>query len=385
MIKKVILDKADRLYHLPFDLDEYFPRQTLQSAARRFPQIDLGRFHWPVEKWQGDGPGSSEIAGAKELLTLREALASWLQEEFSLRINPRKQIFIGHGIRRILLDFSLAFIEYGDLVLCPEPGLPAYRRDIIIAGGMPLSYQISEKTNYKPSLKKFSANVGKTAKVLVLNSPHNPLGSVLDESDIGELIRYASRDNILLVNDAAYCSLAEEKFLPLLSLPGGDRVSLEIFSVPLTFGLPHIPFGFAVGPAETIGALESAGRLTGQFVPVGWVWAALKAIEQYPSAELKNVRKRIEQSRQAAKQMVEKFDWKPLGHDSAPFLWTKIPGRKASAAFATALLRRRGILTLPGTAFGDAADGYLRLSLTASAEEYRSAEEQLGRRFLQKE
>ncbi|MCX6829946.1 MAG: pyridoxal phosphate-dependent aminotransferase [candidate division Zixibacteria bacterium] len=385
MIKKVVLDKADRLYHFPFDLEDYFPRKTLRTSEKRTATIDLGHFRWPIAEAEWNYHESPlELAAAEDIIRLKAALADWLRKEYSLKIDPYREIFIGHGIRRTIFDLCLAFIEYGDIVLCPEPGLPAYRRCTIAAGGVPVSYPISERTEFKPSFKRLSVKLGKLARIMFLNNPHNPLGTVLDETDLAELVRVASKENIFIINDSAYGSLAKEKYVSLLAIPGGDKVALEVFSFSYAFGLKYLPFGFALGPSAIIAGLESITRTTGLFIPRAWVEYALSGINSYPSADLTNTRKNIDQSRLTAREMAEQFSWKVVGSDSAPFLWLRIPGRRDSASYAAALFRRRKILVLPGNAFGESCDGYVRLSLTATPDEFRAASERLTRGLIRR-
>jgi LL-diaminopimelate aminotransferase len=383
MIKKVVLDKADRLYHFPFDLEDFFPKRTIRGTEGRLPIIDLGHFRWPGEETNISATGNSrKMAGPEDISRLKAALAGWLKNEYRLEIDPRREIYIGHGIRRILFDFCLAFVEHGDIVLCPEPGLPFYRRHTISAGGIPVFYQMNERTGFKPSLKQLSVNLGKTAKILILNNPQNPLGTVLDETDLEGLIRIASKTNLFIINDAAYCSLSEERYASILSIPGGDKVAIEIFSFPFTFGLPYLPFGFAVGSSEAISGLETIAKTTGVFIPQAWVEGTLRAMAEFPSSELKNIRKNISQARLAAKEMAEQMGWRIVGSDSSPFLWLKIPERRLAASFAGTLLRRRKILTLPGNALGESGEGYIRLSLTAPAVDFRAAGERNSRRMI---
>ncbi len=381
MIKKVVLDKADRLYHFPFDIEDFFPKRTIKASEKKVPTLDLGRFNWPVPAGDSSNKNVFEPSSADDFDLLCETLANWLSREFSITVNPRKEIYIGQGIHRIIFDICQAFVEYGDIVLCPEPGLPIYRRLVISSGGVPITYQIYTRSDYKPSLSQLDSNLGKAAKILILNNPNNPVGMLQDETELDEMIHLASRKNLFIVNDAAYCSLAEEKFRPFRSLPGGSKVSLEVFSIPFTFGLPYVPLGFAVGPADVINPLDTIRKTIKCTIPKSWISDCLKAIKNYPDNELKNVRKKINQSRLEAHRMAEKAGWKTIGGKSCPFLWVRIPERKQSATYASALLRRKRILTLPGTAFGETGDGYLRLSLTATPETYNKATERLSRKF----
>lgn len=382
MIKKVILDKANRIYHFPFDLEDFFPKRTIKAGEKRLPTIDLGHFTWPINSSSAPAEiNALDIAAGKDLLEFKEAISGWLSNEYGIKVDPRKEIYVGQGIHRIIFDICLAFVEYGDIVLCPEPGMPFYRRLVISVGGIPVTYSISAKSGYKPSFVKLSSNLGKAANILILNNPNNPFGTTLDETELIELMRTASRQNIFIINDAAYCSMAEEKYIPLRSLPGGSKVSLEIFSIPFTFGLPYLPFGFAIGSPDIISGLDTIQKTIGVFVPKSWLSQSMKAIEDYPSRELQDVRKYVNQSRLEAEQMAEKMQWESVGGKSCPFLWVKIPRRKQSASYAAAILRRKRILVLPGTAFGETGEGYLRLSLTASREDYEEAGKRLSKRL----
>jgi len=383
MIKKVVLDKADRLYHFPFEIEDFFPRNQSLRHSSRFSLIDLGHFVWPINETSFAGNDNPlALANPEDILSLKSLLSAWLKDAFKLSIDPRKEIYLGQGIRRIILDLCLAFVEPGDIVLCPEPGHPIYLRHIITAGGIPVTYPLTERTEFKPSLKRLSPNLLKSAKIMILNSPNNPMGIMLDETALAELIHTASKENLFLVNDAAHSSLAEEKYSSLLSIHRAERASLEIFSIPLAFGLPYFPLGFAIGSPEIISGLEAIGKTAGNHIPKGWVTCSMKGIDNYPSDSLKKIRKGMTQSRLAAFQAAERLGWKVCGGNQSPFIWLRIPGRRQSIPFASTLLRRRGILTLPGNAFGDSGEGYLRLSLTASPDDYKTAGERFMGRWL---
>lgn len=386
MIKKIILDKADRLYHFPFDLEDYIPQRAIKTSERKTPTIDLAHFHWLAENVNLTPENlSMEMAHADDMASLNQAFADWLAHEYGLNVNPRKEIYAGLGVRRIIFDICMAFVEYGDVVMCPEPGMPFYRKGTIAAGGIPVTYKVSDKTDFKPALSKIPTNLGKSAKILVLNSPSNPFGVILDETELAQMASLASQQNIFLVNDAAYCSLSELKFVPLRSMPGGSKVSLEIFSVPFAFGLPYIPLAFAVGPPDVIASMETIGRTIGAQLPKIWIEPIMKAINEYPGVSLKSMKKRFSQVRLEAEKLCEQNQWKIIGGKSAPFVWIRIPGRRHSNAYAAALLRRKRILTLPGTAFGDLGEGYIRLSLTASVSDYQEAAQRMSKRpFLKK-
>ncbi len=378
MIKKVILEKSDKLYHFPFDIEEYLPKKTLVRNPKKLPIIDLAKFRWmPGMRIAGSEKSGAQLARRDDIADFKIILAEWLKSELGIKVIPGKEIYVGQGIRRTVFDICLAFVDHGDTVLCPEPGISFYKKMVIAAGGVPVTYPISKNTEYKPSMKIISSNLGKTAKILFLNNPHNPTGMMLDQTDLSNMVRAASKMNIFIINDAAYSSLAEEKYVSLLSVPGGPKVALELFSLPFTFGLAYMPLCFAVGQREIIRGLEHFAKTLGTIIPLAWIEQAVDAIKKYPSKELTDTRKAIAGARHEASGLVEKYGWEIVGGKSSPFLWIKIPGRRLSGTLAQTLIRRKGILVLPGNAFGETGDGHFRLSLTASVEDYQMARQRL--------
>jgi LL-diaminopimelate aminotransferase len=377
MVKKVILDKADRLYHFPFDLEDFLPKRTIKTGEKRSKTIDLGHFRWKPQGNKENKFDPTVKTSSVMISELKEVIAEWYRKEFSLTVNPQKEIYIGQGIHRTLFDFCLAFVDYGDIVLCPEPGMPFYRRLVIASGGVPVTYPTCSRPDNKPSLTRLDSNLGKAARVIIFNHPNNPIGFTLNDTELDELIHIASRKNVFIFNDAAYCSLAEEKFRPIRAIPGGSKVALEVFSFSYAFGLNYIPLGFAVGPPDVINTMESISATIRQVIPDGWLSLCKKAVEGYPSIELRTAIKNINQSRLEAERLAEKAGWEVIGGKSCPFLWVRIATRKNSAAYAAALLRKFDILTLPGNAFGEIGDGFLRLSLTASPEAFNEAAERI--------
>jgi LL-diaminopimelate aminotransferase len=378
MLKKVVLDKADRLYHFPLDLEDFFPKRIAGTGIKKGRLIDLGHFTWPVaEPTDQVDQESLKQASPDDMMALKESISAWLKKEYTLKFDPKKEIYIGAGIRRIICDICLAYVESDDIVLCPEPGVPFYKRLVITAGGLPVTYKMSDRTAFKPSFKQLSSKLGKAAKILILNNPHNPFGSVLDESDFSELLRIASRENLFVVSDAAYSSLSEEKYIPLMSIRGSRKAGLEVFSIPYVSGLPYHPLGFAIGAPEIIGGLKIIAKSIGGYLPKLWIEQACRALEEFPSPELNKTRKNINQSRVEAKRMADKLKWKYIGDNSSPFLWIRIPGRLQSAEFASDYLRRKNILMLPGKAFGESGEGFIRLALTVPPDDYREAGERM--------
>ncbi|MEW6413281.1 MAG: aminotransferase class I/II-fold pyridoxal phosphate-dependent enzyme [Candidatus Zixiibacteriota bacterium] len=383
IIKKAIIDKANRLYQLPLDIVSFTREKTRPTRIKKIDVLDLARFNWPVTLTAGLTLSEKQLfpADKSRISLLKEAVAEWISNEHGAKVNPGKEVFIGGGISSIMMTLALAFVDNGDIVFVPELGLPLYRKVTMACGGEPVHYTVSHKNNWQPDFERLSTRLGRVARLLFLNSPHNPTGASLDAKAMENLIWMASRENVVVVNDAAYQAISTHKPASLLAIEGGRKVGIEVYSFAYTFGLPAIPFGFAVGNRDVINGLESAGSLLPAFIPDFYIDLALTAIRQYPGDNLKNARDIIERSEAEAVKLADMLSLEKAGFDSTPFLWAKIAGRKHARTQASILYRRSRILVAPGTAFGENGDGFIRLSLTTPPEDYQTARERIKRKL----
>ncbi len=383
IIKKTIIDKANRLYQLPPDILSFTREKTRPTRIKKIDVLDLARFNWPISL-----PADLMVSG-KQLVKanksriglLKEGLAEWLSAHHGVKINPEKEIFVGGSISSIMFTLALAFIDNGDIVFVPELGLPLYKKVATACGGEPVHYAVSYKSEWQPDFERLNTRLGRVARLLFLNSPHNPTGAFLNDKAMENLIWIASRENIVIVNDAAYQSISPHKPTSLLSMDGGKKVGVEVYSFSYQFGLPPLPFGFVVGNRDVIAGLESASEMTPPFLPDFYIDLALTAMRQYPNESLKEVRDRIGRSEAEAIKLTDMLSLEKAGFDSTPFLWAKISGRKHARTQASVLYRRSRVLVAPGTAFGENGEGFLRFSLTATPEDYAAACERVKRKL----
>lgn len=389
MVKKVLIDKADRLYHIPPDIFSYIKSEDKKKLLKKTDLIDLGRFKWfgnGFESYQTDfvdlRPASREKIDELKLL-----LSEWFLTNHKITLNPKKEIYIGNSISKILLQTTMAFIDNNDIVFIPEIALPLYRKVVTACGGEAIGYGFSYKNSWKSSFDRINSQMGRIAKMMFINSPHNPTGSVLNAKELENLIWIAARENIVVVNDAAYQSMYQPLPPSLLSPKNSKKVALEIYSFAYSFGLPSIPFGFAVGNRELISGLDQSGDLLNNTIPQFYVDWAITAIKQFPSKELSSIMKNIADSKVEANKLLDLLDIDSVGEGNIPFLWGRINRRKSSTLMASRLFRRYRILSAPGIAFGDNGEGYIRFSLTASAAEYLEATNRIKKRrvLLKKE
>ncbi len=374
-IKKIIIDKAHRLYQLPPAINSFSPKSKKSNLLKKTNLIDLATFNWQI-KMEMDKDLSEKSflpASPQRIAQLQEEIANWFLTFHGVKLNPYKEIYIGANISRMLLNLSLAYIDKGDIAFVPERGIPLYKTATAISGGQPVEYEISERTNWQPDFNKLNSRLGYVARILFLNNPHNPTGVELSSKDFENLIWVASRENILIVVDAAYQAFSGRKNSSLLSVKNGKVVGIELYSFAYQFGLPSLPFGFAVGNKEIINGLNTLSKINKPFIYDFCIERALKAVRSFPNEEIKSLRNNFSQKKSYLTELQELLSLEKSGFDTIPFVWTKIKKRSRSVNAANILYRRSKILVTPGKALGDCGEGFLRFSLTSPVESYKSA------------
>lgn len=382
MIKKLILERANRLYQMPPDLLSFIPDQERRPLLPRKQLLDLGTLAWPAI---GDVSARIPVeqlrpASRDELKRLGEELCSWLADQLGITVASPRQLLLGGSIRWQTLLIAQAFIETGDLAFVPELGLPNYRRAVVAAGGEGVGYPVSLRHEWRPVFDKLTTRIGRTGRLVFLNSPHNPTGTELGERDVRELGELARKMNLLLVNDAAFVGLGSPPHRSLPALESAAPVSVEMHSFSYLLGLPPMPYGFAVGPVEVINSLKAAARLLPVETP-GYAVAMIRdALRRPISQGLAPIRGSLDKARSALGPLLEMLELEPSGQATVPYLWARVARRAHATTLARLLYRRFRILVIPGVAFGEPGQEFVRLSLTAPPESYAEAAARIERR-----
>ncbi len=381
-VKKVVIEKAERVYQLPPPLFTTLPKEKEKTLLKKTDILNFSKFSWPLEmeeelKLNAD---SSKPASASKLANLKHELAVWFEKQHEVQLDPDKEIYIGGGVRNLILNIGLAFIDRGELAFVPELGYPHYKRTVAACGGDTVSYRVSAKSDWLPDFSTLSSPIGRIARVLFLNSPHNPTGAVLNEKELNKLAAMASKENVIIINDAAYQSLSDTKPPSLLSVKGGTKIGAEVYSFSYLLGLPPLPFGFVAGHSEIINGLTQIASLSPQPVLNMFCDLALDAIRKFPNQPLKSMRRQISDSRAEAMKLFDLLELEPSGYNTVPFMWGRIAGRRSSVMAAKILYHGGKIVALPGSEFGENGEGYLRFSLMAPPETYVKAIQRIKKR-----
>lgn len=301
--------------------------------------------------------------------SFRVGCARWYQERFGVELDPQQEVLPLMGSQDGLAHIFLALCDPGDIALIPDPGYPIYTAGLILAGGVKVALPLREENGFLPDLSAISEDVANKAKLMFLNYPNNPTAAVATLTFFEEVVSFAKKHNIIVCHDAAYSELAFDGYRPVsfLQVPGAKEIGIEFHSVSKTYNLAGARLGFVVGNAEVVGALaELKSNLDyGVFEPV------LQAGTFALSASQENVEKNRDAYQERRDILVKgcaQAGWVMPSPKGSMFIWAPVPTKQDSRSFAFELARVAGVILVPGIAFGEYGEGYVRIGLVKEKE-----------------
>lgn len=306
------------------------------------------------------------------LPALRDAMAGFYKEHFNVSLNPVNEILPLMGSKEGIMHISMAFLNEGDGVLIPNPGYPTYQSVTNLVGAKAVFYELDEANNWFPDFEAIEKQDLSNVKLMWVNYPHMPTGAGANEALYKDLIAFAKKHNILIVNDNPYSFVLNDSPQSIMSVPGAKDVCLELNSLSKTFNMAGWRVGMVVGdskyinPVLTVKSNMDSGMFYG--IQKGAI-EALKCSSDWFS-ELNSVyRKRRDLVWKLAEALNCTYDKQATGL----FVWAKLPANIKSEAFIDTILNNNYIFITPGTIFGSKGEGYIRFSLCASEKELEEA------------
>lgn len=382
MIKKIIIEKAERLQKLPPGPYTEAKRIKHGLTKRGVEVVDLGELNPDpsLRDFFTSSPDKSETFTPCDLKTwqeLKQETGKWLERKYGLKTRPEVEILPFFGEKRIIYQLLLSLINPGDKVAVPDPGDPIYKTASILAGAEVESFPLLERNDYLPNLSALfsSGKITKHPKVVFLNYPHDPTSSVADFGFFREVVEWAGKRNVLVINDTSGNEICYDDHSPvsILQIKGAKKLALERFSF---FALTGIEFGFLVGDRGIVTQMESLQQTLGERYSKAAVLCALEILRKYPEISHRN---NLEFTLRKATLLKElfKLNWKARKPKAGPFVWVKIPPRYSSVGFFRMILRKTGVIVSPGSGFGEHGEGYIRIALNTPADQIQKAVERL--------
>ena len=321
---------------------------------------------------------------------LRNAIAAWYKKWYHVDVDPNAEVLPLIGSKEGIMHICMTFLEEGDAALVPNPGYPTYTSAVKLSGGKVLSYELQEKNNWHPNLDEWKKTIddhqalGKgKVKLIFLNYPHMPTGQLPDTDLLKEIVAFAKSEQILLIHDNPYSFILNEAPFSLLSLDETKEVVVELNSLSKSHNMAGWRIGMVVASATHVDAILrfKSNMDSGMFLPVQI--AAAKAMELDASwhSEVNSVYK---ERKEIACELLDLLQCTYSKNQVGMFVWAKIPDTyKTGFELSDAVLYKANVFITPGGIFGNAGDGFIRISLCSKKEVLLQAIERIKNKLRQ--
>ena len=323
--------------------------------------------------------GFTHYTEERGIKPLREALASKLKKDKNLEYNPETEILITSGSSEALLASILAIIDQGDEVLLFSPYYPPYYSATLIALGKPVPMAVDRET-FIPRPEDVAEKITSKTKLIIVNSPCNPTGTVYPEEVLRGIAELALDHDLYVISDEVYERFVFDglKHVSIASLPGMAERTVVIGSFSKTYAMTGWRIGYVAGPERIISRIlriKGAGNVCASGISQKAALAALEKGEPYVSRMLKEYDRRRKMVYEAFSRIEGFRVPRPQG---AFYIFPDISQlEKDSVKFAKFLVEKAHVVTSPGVGFGQAGEGCLRISYSASVEDLREAAERI--------
>ncbi|WP_239614901.1 aminotransferase class I/II-fold pyridoxal phosphate-dependent enzyme [Cohnella mopanensis] len=317
--------------------------------------------------------------GTEGTLAFRETVAKWFEHRFRVQLDPNTEVLSLMGTQDGLAHLPLAISNPGDAALLPDPGYPVYGAGLAVAGVEAIPLPLLEENGYLPDFDAVPQAVWDKVKFMILNYPSNPLSATADLAFFERAVHTARKHGVLLVHDNAYSEMAFDGLRPpsVLEIPGAIDIAIEFHSVSKSYHLAGTRLGFAVGNRDVLSSLRALKNNIDFGVFLGAQEAAIAALEM-DIHNPKPIAGLYEGRRDVFVQALRGQGWEVPSPGATMFLWARVPEGWSSRTFSQSLLTSTGVASIPGNAFGERGEGYVRLALVEPEAVLLEAAERIG-------
>ncbi|MCD8122433.1 MAG: aminotransferase class I/II-fold pyridoxal phosphate-dependent enzyme [Clostridiales bacterium] len=321
-------------------------------------------------------------AGLKEL---RTEIRNYTRRKYDVTYDADTEIMVTVGGSEAI-DLALrAMLNPGDEVLIPQPSYVSYMPCTVLADGVPVTIELEAKDNFRLTPEKLQEKITPKTKILILPFPNNPTGAIMEREDLEKIAAIIEEHDLFVLSDEIYAELtyAERPHVTIASLPGMRERTILINGFSKAFAMTGWRLGYACGPAVIMKQMLKIHQFAIMCAPTTSQYAAVDALKNSDD-DVRHMRESYDQRRRYLLHAYEEMGmdcFEPLG------AFYTFPSVKrfgmTSDEFAMQLLYEEKVAVVPGTAFGDSGEGYLRISYAYSL---KSLKEALGRiqRFVER-
>ena len=310
-------------------------------------------------------------AGLKEL---RQEISNYMNRKHGVTYNPLKEVLITVGGSEAI-DMGLrAMLNPGDEVLIPQPSYVSYEPCTILADGKPVIINLKAENEFRLTAKELEEAITDKTKVLILPFPNNPTGAIMERKDLEAIAEVILKHDIFVMSDEIYGELTyTEKHVSIVELPGMKERTVLINGFSKAYAMTGWRLGYACGPEEIIGQMTNLHQFAIMCAPTTSQYAAIEVLKN-GDEDIAEMRMAYNQRRRYLMNAFREMGLECFEPYGAFYVFPCIKEfGMTSDEFATRFLEEEKVAVVPGTAFGDCGEGYLRISYAYSLENLKVA------------
>ena len=326
--------------------------------------------------------GHTRYAPNAGLPELREALADKVTRRNRYEANPDQVLVTQGGIQALYLVL-LALLEPGDEVMLPDPAWPNFRMIAHLLGARALPYPLVSEGDFLPRLEDLERLVTPRTRAILVNTPSNPLGTVVPRELVDTLLEFARRRELWYISDEVYDEIVfDDAFVSAGAVADASDRLVSVYSFSKVYAMTGWRVGYLVAPPDLAKLLTGMQEPIVSCVNTPAQLAALAAVTG-PQDVVREMRESYQERRDELLEILERGNLPSSQPSGAFYVWTDVSAANVpSMDFARSLIEREHVAVAPGSAFGDLGEGYVRLSLASSREDLLDGASRLVR-FVQ--
>ncbi len=308
------------------------------------------------------------------LMELRQAICEYMNRRFQVQYDPKKETLLTVGGSEGIDVALRAMLNPGEEVIIPEPCYVSYVPCVELAGGVPVTISLKNENQFRLTREELENAITDKTKILILSYPNNPTGAIMEKGDLEAIVDLIIEKDIFVISDEIYAELTYNSgHVSIASLPGMRERTIVISGFSKAFAMTGWRLGYALGPALIIEQMTKIHQFAIMCAPTTSQYAAVAAMRDCD----KDVERMRESYDQRRRYLLTEFAQMGLPCFEPKGAFYVFPCIKkfgmTSEEFATKLLNAKKLAVVPGDAFGECGEGFLRISYAYSLEELKEA------------
>lgn len=383
-----MIKTADRLASIPFSsIREIFEEAAaMERSGIKITHMEIGRPDFDTPQHIKDAAnkamqqGHVHYTSNSGTLEFRKAIAEKLKRDNGIVVDPVDEVVVSVGCKEAIFSFIFAFINPGDEVLIPDPSWLEYQYIVELAGGVAVPVPLYEVNNFELSPVDVEGKMTDKTKMLILNSPHNPTGAVLPEEKLQDLAKIAIKHDLLVLSDEIYEKIMYEdaKHISIATLPNMFERTVTVNGFAKAYAMDGWRLGYAAGPASLIKPILKVHQYN---TSSATTFAQFGGEAAY-NGEQNFVDNMVQAFHERRNLLVSRLNQIPgvtcVEPKGAFYVFANFKEFGVSSVeLAKILLKEAHIACVPGSAFGEFGEGYIRMAYSTSYEELEQAMDRL--------